>query len=108
MSFRVFEAMNAQRKKEFMSHVSDEVRARLERSDRITWEEYESMRANSYERKLLQGKLTDEALIKLLDYCYMQSSFRRLHKYGLPKDYNEAVTGELLPMLLERLKNKEQ
>lgn len=89
---------------DFMSHISRKVKARMKINYVITHEEYMSMRINSYERKLLLEYFSDSAFLELAEYCYYQSSHKEINKFGLARSYDNAVTGELLPVMMRRFK----
>jgi len=88
---------------EFQAHVRPEIKELVERDDPMTWDEYNELRMNSYERKALLPKLDDRAVFHLLKYCLSQSRFEKLRRYELAGTYDEAVTCDLLPEMMLRL-----
>jgi hypothetical protein len=101
----MFEEWIKKRRDEFMENVGPDVQLLLDLGQPITWEEYVGFTMNSYERVLLYPLLTDDAILKLTEYCYDQSNYRKLHQYRLPQSYNDAVTDLLIPMIMERFKS---
>lgn len=91
----------------FMAHVSDEISDRVKLGTTMTMEEYQSLRMNSYEQHLIQPLLDKAALLELIQHYYKNASFGKYSKYTLPRSYDDALTCVLIPMLLERLRNKE-
>jgi len=92
--------------REFMNHVSDEVKLRYKNPDPITLQEYEKFRGNSYERKLLLPKMDNETLIHQARHCLNfanQHNFRQLGKYEIARHYDQALSGDLIHMLIDRL-----
>jgi len=72
---------------------------RLAKRGNITWDEWESMWLNTYERALLIPALTDDALIK---HCERML----VHCDKTPSTYDGAVCGTIVPELLNRLRGK--
>lgn len=68
---------------------------------KISNEEWEPMRANSYERFFLYEFLEDAVLINTIDYCIKNSSF---YEERLGSTYDDVLLGRLLPILLKRFK----
>jgi len=89
----------------FMDHVRPEYQELAVRPKLIEWDEWQNMRMNSYEQRLLTPRLTDEALVCVTEYYITQSS-RDLTEFELPKHYDDAVQRLLAPLLCERLKNR--
>lgn len=92
------------RREQFMEHVSPKVKERLENPEEITLAEWKEFRGNSYERKLLHKKLSNEAFIYLLEYCMGQAGYSEYGQFELSKCYNDAVTNELVPEMIKRFK----
>lgn len=70
----------------------------------ISYEEYNDLRMNSYEREHLHPHMTKEGLVKLL---------RLYSNHVAPKDrtgpcstYDQAILHNLLPLLLEKLEKE--
>lgn len=92
-------------KKEFMAHVRQEVVDLLKQPDPIDYETFRRFRGNSYERRLIHSKLSDEAYLQFLeDVMLPNSSFRELGKYQLAEHYDEALVGECIPELIKRVR----
>lgn len=92
-------------RQQFMSHVRAEIQARvLPEQPPIGLDEYKVMRLNSYERAVVHRKLTFEALTWLLEECLKNCQYRECTELQIPRHYDEAVIGELVPMLLRRIK----
>lgn len=109
MAFKLFEEEAAKRRAEFMAHVSPEVLALVEGlkalGRRLSRAEWEKLRMNSYERRLLVPLLDDEALCHLAASCIEQGGSKAvLGEFELATDYNDAVRRELAPLLVERLR----
>ena len=90
------------RRADFMSHISDEIRARAEHPEPVTLQEYQALRMNSYERKFLLPHIDNETLIYIARYSYSQIG-RRLTKHQIAEDYSEALMLEYAPLLCDRL-----
>ena len=94
----------ADMKEEFMSNVSDEIKALVKSGKVIELSEFTGMRMNSYERRLLTPLFSGELLRQQIEYCLSQEpGGRKTHKYALSSGYHNAVLGEFLPELLRRL-----
>ena len=94
---------------EFYTHVRPEYKALAERERKIDWEEFSSIRMNSYEQKLIVQNLDDDALCKFYEQC-LKHSKRALGALELPRHYDDIIQLELAPLLVERLRarlNKE-
>jgi hypothetical protein len=92
-----------------MSNVDSRVKTVIillkETKHQLTWDEYlNQFPLNSYERKLLLPYLDDNALINLTTQCMENSSYQPLGDLTLARHYDEALIGELMPMLIKRLK----
>jgi hypothetical protein len=90
--------------KDYMSHVSNETIKKLASNKEITLEEYKDLRANSYERKLLTEKLSNEALEYSINLC-MKNTIVPNHASFVPVTYEETLIHTYVPELLKRLKN---
>lgn len=90
--------------KEYMSHVSDDTIKKLASNKEITLEEYKDLRANSYERKLLTQKLSNEALEYSIDLSMKNTNVPN-HASFVPTTHEEALIHTYVPELLRRLKN---
>ena len=99
---KFLKGLQEKKKQDFMQHVSEKIQKRVESGLPMCEEEYRELRANSYERKLLMPLLTISALFAHIDYCYSQSTFHPKGQYKLPKSYDDAITEELLPLLLKK------
>lgn len=94
----------ARQRAEWDSHVRPEIRALAERGN-VTWDEWQVLRANSYERETLYLALTDDALIRLTEYCLSQCQFE-VRANRPAATYDDAVLGVLLPLVLQRLRER--
>ena len=80
--------------------VSPAVRALAARGN-VTWDEYENLALNGFERDLLYPHLTTEAL------CNAAEQFRQhclTQRHFPPVTYDEALMHRLVPLLLQRLR----
>lgn len=93
---------------DFMAHVRLEMKALSERPIKITWAEWQEIRANTWERRLLSRNLDDDALCKLVEHCVKNATrlFEPLGEFSLATTYDEILAQEFLPMLVERLRAK--
>lgn len=84
--------------------VSEAVQTLCQRGE-VTWEEYENLGLNGFERDALWQHLDTEALCKatesIKEHCLPQRYFPTL-------TYDEALTHRLVPLLLERLRTYAQ
>ena len=94
----------AEKEKEFMRHVRPEVKARIETDKPICLAEYNNLRMNSYEQKLYQQLLDDNAFIEIMESYMKQYNHCKLGKFELPHHYQEAVDRQFLPELIKRFK----
>jgi hypothetical protein len=97
-----FKNLNETYRAEFLAHVRPEMLALSERKENVTWQEYEDLRANSYERKLLHRNLDADALCRLWAHCDEQ--IRTLGEYEIPHGYGDMISRELAPLLAKRLR----
>jgi hypothetical protein len=93
-----------QHRAEWLSHVSEAVQARVATGIPITWAEWQEMRMNSYEQEELYPLLDNEALCKVTQHCLNNCSPRDRKPCSV---YDDAVLHVIVPLLLERLKEKE-
>ena len=104
--FKFMEERLEKRKQEFMQHVRPHIIELAERGQ-VTHEEYNSLRMNSYERRYLHPYLTTDALVKLTRYCLSQTGYwQPCGEFEVPKDYEDAVMRDLLPLLLDRMEEE--
>lgn len=108
MAFKGFEDTRRRLYEEYHSHVDDWVRERVASGRIITHAEFQEMRGNSWERKLLYPLLDNEALIHLTRYCIGNSSPMRDQLHGIPAVYDESVIHVLAPLLIQRLEKAEK
>lgn len=91
------------KREEFYSHIRSEIINLSKRKEKITIDEWNNLRINSYERRILYNNLTNEVLIETAEY-YMSQCYQKLPSLSIPIHYNEALERVLLPLLLERFK----
>lgn len=87
----------------FMVHVSDDVKAIVKRGT-LTFEEYEKMRTNSYERKLLVPLFSDVDFLKYLEHFLSIGDLRESSEFELSSTYKEAVCEQLIFQTIRRYK----
>lgn len=79
-------------------HISPEIQARLDSHKPMSFDEYSSLRMNSYERDaIIQELLDSRALLKVTRH-YLQHCSR-----SSPSTYDHSVKEMLVPMLCDRL-----
>lgn len=92
--------------KEFMSHVSKTVIARVKAVSGIgliSLSEYESMRMNSYEGKYTEPFLSSKALIWKIENALKNVSIS-FGEYNIPTTYDEYLESDGIKELLKRYK----
>ena len=104
--FKGLEERLEQRKREFMGHVRSEI-IELAGRGNVTFDEYNVLPMNSYERRYIHQYLTTDALVRLTRYCLSQTGERPLAEWQVPAHYTDAVLRELLPLLLDRVEQGE-
>ncbi len=102
----MFKNKKRERKQRFYSHISKTVIKRYQTREIITWEEYQDMVLNSYERRLLHPLLSTEALIKTTEYALLQENQIELYQYSTPKHHKKAILKLHIHEILKRLKEK--
>lgn len=102
MSIRFLKEFTEKRKAEFYANVRKKFAKMAERDEPITWEEYQQIRANSYERRLLHRNLDLDALLRLIKQ-FQENTKRELMEYEIPTDYDDALQRELLPLLVKKV-----
>ena len=90
-----------QREQERLSHIRPEILALAKRGD-VTWDEYSSLRANSYEQEELYPALTDDAMIRLVSEIILPNC-SPVRSLGPATTYSESLVKNFVPLLLERL-----
>lgn len=81
--------------------LSTKVRAIIESNDTISWEQWEMMRMNSFEREALVPHMADECFIK---HCeQIGAHCRPKHRSGPCITYDEKVVHLLMPEAMRRL-----
>ena len=103
MPFKFLTEFSKKLRDEFYSHVKPYALALAKRKERVTWDEYELFRGNSYERKLIHANLDDEAVLKLFEH-YQKNSRRELTEFKLAEHYDDAIQREIAPLLAKRLR----
>ena len=93
----------AERQQKFEEHISENIKTLFDNSKEISWETYQSLTMNSYERKYLLPKLSKDALLALLSKHYVHSSFTPAGQYELPITYDEVITKDIIPEIIKRL-----
>lgn len=92
-------------KKLFDEMIGNGVRKLIEDGVSIDWSFYTAMRLNSFEKKLIVPKLTDEALINLVEIYISNTKYpKKLGRYELSTHYEEGLIREILPLLIKRMK----
>lgn len=99
-----FSKLREIKKARFMENVSEAVQARLADPKPIGIEEYQNLRANTYERRLLAKKYDDSVFLKMMEYSFANSRFHELGEFDIVHTYDHAVISEYLPELLRRFK----
>ena len=89
-----------ERRQEFESHISDEIRALIQRGN-VTLEELNGLRCNSWEWQALVPAMTDEAFVDRMQYALDNCHTSSKRPFST---YNEAVEGLWAPELLMRFK----
>ena len=92
-------------KKKFFSNVRERFAVKVGNKETIGLEEYKSLRMNSYEAKLIEPILSDEALIWKLENAINNIGVNT-SKYSIPSDYNEYILTDGINELLRRFKEK--
>jgi len=92
---------------EFYSHIDNDIIKRIERaieiSELVSLSEYQAMRLNSYEQKVLEPYLSDEAFIWKITGA-ISNSFKEMSTYDFPTTYNEYILTDGIHELLIRFK----
>lgn len=86
----------------FQEHVRPEVQKILLYQSKVTWDEYEQLRPNDHERRLLHDKLDDAALLKLFERYARETG--ALGSLELPVSAADAIQRELAPLLARRVR----
>jgi len=100
--------LQEKRKTEFMKHVRSWVIERVEKGHPMTDSEYSLLRINSYEQRLLQELLDDDAFLKCMEYSLNQIGKHKLGKYEIAKSYNDAIWRFYVPELIKRFKESKR
>lgn len=87
---------------DFELSISGAVARRFETGKPISMQEFESMKLNSYEKKLLLPLLDKEALILYVKYCKRMST-NKIGKYSIPKSYEHFLATDAIDLLLAKL-----
>ena len=95
-----------EKEKEFMSHISDDILELYTKQEPITNKIYQSLRMNSYERRLIHSLLDDETLIKITEYALCQDNHSEAGKFQIPISYTSSIISLHIHELIKRLKNK--
>ena len=91
------------RRGRFMKHVRPEVYDLAQRGN-VTLKEYEALRLNSYEARLLRQFMATGDLAKLVvKYILPNCAVKEYDRYEFGSTYDEAAIGEFLPELCRRV-----
>jgi len=91
--------------KEFYSNIRPEILEIYESGREIPLSEWKEMRMNSYEMKLLEPRLSDEAFVHHFENALNNVSFpTTTYMYKLNSTYDTWVQSEGIVELLERFK----
>jgi len=88
----------------FMSYISNEIKRLINKKEKISLDFYKTMYLNSYESKILEPYLSDEALIWKIENAIKYSN--KISKYELPRHYGEYLSTDGITELLKRFKEK--
>lgn len=99
-----FRKLREIKKARFMENVSEAVQARLADPKPIGIDEYNELRANTYERRLLAKKYDDSVFLKMMEYSFANSRFTELMEFEIVNTYDSAVIREYIPELMRRFK----
>jgi len=98
-----FENLKNEQKIEFMSHVRDEYKKIISNKDSVvSLEQYKAMRMNSYEDKVLEPFLSDEAFVYKMEICIKNA--QDLPTYKLARHYDEYLSTDGVRELMKRFK----
>ena len=92
-------------RKDFLINVREKFAVKVGNKEIIGLEEYKSLRMNSYETKLIEPILSDEALVWKLENAISNTGVST-SQYSIPSDYNEYILTDGIDELLKRFKNK--
>lgn len=90
-----------------LDRVKPEAYALAVRPAQVTWGEWQALRVNSYERKLIHRHLDDDALARLIAH-YIEQAGGALSPRGVATTYVEQLARELAPLVLERWQAQRQ
>ncbi len=102
----MFKSYAEKRRRKFYVHVRPEIKERVESGEPVTYEEYQKMRYNSYELKLVHDVLDDDALIRVTERYLAEEGCSCIYKYDIPHSYKDAVLQQHIHELIKRLKSK--
>lgn len=89
--------------------LSDKTIEFIKREDRITLEEYEKLRGNSFDWKTIYPMLNNKALISVVEHNLKNcTSVKRSSRYCTDLVYEEALINTLVPILLDRIEELEE
>ena len=87
----------------YSEKIRPDIQTLLDRPEPLESAELEEIRSNSYEYAAMTPHLSDEALIKKVEYCIKNCQPPR---HPVPIVYDEAVIHMYVPELIKRLKAK--
>jgi len=91
-------------RQEFWDKVQDKTKERIQTRIRITPEEYNQMRGNSWDWKVIGPMLNTSALIQAVEHNINNcTSIERTSRYETDTVYEEALINKWIPILLDRL-----
>lgn len=108
MAFKGLTDYIERKREEFMAHVRKPTLDRLDQPEPVTYEEFQaSFPMNSFEQHLLQDRIDDAGLARLVrDYRGNTNAFEPIGRYSLPKSYDDALARHLFPLMLDRFEKQ--
>lgn len=107
----ILKGCSTRRHAEFYSHISPDMEEWVYNAKKdgraITFVEWQNLRINSYEKHFIIPYLDDDAVLHIAQYCYDQAGYREFSDHQLPAHYGESVIGVWFPLLIERLRAKQ-
>ena len=91
---------------EFNAHVRPEIRKMVEAGRKLTTDEYEKLRLNSYEAVLIYPLLDDVAFVRLIRHCLSNSGVNQSGRWTVETTYDEVLLGRLVYQLCDRLEQR--
>lgn len=100
-----FEELARRRESEFYSHISSEVKARVEIGKEMGPEEFKKLEINSYEATLIYPTLSNAALVELVRRFLNNCGQRKLGRMEVASTYDEELLGRSIYLLCDRLES---